>query len=73
MKRKISKIVLNVILLLLGVVTVYPFVWMLASSFKKNGEIMALEQHLLHLTADGYGCCVRYRRSTEGRRRNCSW
>ena len=47
MKRKISKIVLNVILLLLGVVTVYPFVWMLASSFKKNGEIMALEQHLL--------------------------
>lgn len=47
MTRKISKIALNLILLLLGVVTVYPFVWMLASSFKKNSEIMALEQHLL--------------------------
>ena len=32
---------------MLGVITVYPFVWMLCSSFKKNSEIMALEQHLL--------------------------
>ena len=47
MKKKISTIGLNVILLILGVVTVYPFVWMLASSFKQNKEIMALEQHLL--------------------------
>lgn len=35
------------ILLLLGIITVYPFVWMLFSSFKVNKEIMALEQHLL--------------------------
>src|SRR5699024_8537636 len=56
MTRKISKIALNLILLLLGVVTVYPFVWMLASSFKKNSEIMALEQHLLPqiFTAENY-------------------
>ena len=47
MKRKVNKIALNVLLLLLGVVTVYPFVWMLSSSFKQNKEIMALEQHLL--------------------------
>lgn len=47
MKRKVNKIALNVLLLLLGVVTVYPFVWMLSSSFKENKEIMALEQHLL--------------------------
>ena len=47
MRRKISSIALNVILLMLGVITVYPFVWMLCSSFKKNSEIMALEQHLL--------------------------
>lgn len=46
MKRKVNKILLHLLLLLLGVVTVYPFVWMLASSFKKNGEIMALKQHL---------------------------
>ena len=47
MKRKISSIGLNVFLLVLGLVTVYPFIWMLSSSFKQNKEIMALEQHLL--------------------------
>ena len=47
MKRKVSSIALNALLLILGVVTVYPFVWMLFSSFKENQEIMALEQHLL--------------------------
>ncbi len=47
MRRKVYTITLNVILLLLGIVTVYPFVWMLCSSFKVNKEIMALEQHLL--------------------------
>ena len=46
MKRKVSSIALNALLLILGVVTVYPFVWMLFSSFKENQEIMALEQHL---------------------------
>ena len=50
MKRKISSIALNVILILLGVVTVYPFIWMVCSSFKQNSEIMALEQHLLPQT-----------------------
>lgn len=47
MRRKISSVILNIVLLLMGVVTVYPFVWMLSSSFKKNNEIMALQQHLL--------------------------
>ena len=47
MRRKISTIALNVLLIVLGLVTVYPFVWMLSSSFKQNKEIMALEQHLL--------------------------
>ena len=47
MKRKVSSIALNALLLILGVVTVYPFVWMIFSSFKENQEIMALEQHLL--------------------------
>ena len=47
MNKKISKIALNALLLVLGAVTVYPFIWMLCSSFKKNKEIMALEQHLL--------------------------
>lgn len=47
MRRKLSSALLNGILLLLGIVTVYPFVWMLVSSFKKNKEIMALKQHFL--------------------------
>ena len=47
MKRKVSSIALNALLLIHGVVTVYPFVWMIFSSFKENQEIMALEQHLL--------------------------
>lgn len=47
MRKKVSSIILNVVLLILGIVTVYPFIWMLCSSFKKNKEIMALQQHLL--------------------------
>ena len=39
MRKKISSVILNIVLLLMGVVTVYPFVWMLSSSFKKNNEI----------------------------------
>ncbi len=47
MRRKVYIIILNVALILVGIVTVYPFVWMLSSSFKQNKEIIALEQHLL--------------------------
>ena len=56
MRRKVCTIGLNVLLLLLGLVTVYPFVWMLFSSFKQNKEIMALEQQLLPkvFTFDNY-------------------
>ena len=56
MRKKVSSIVLNVFLLLLGIVTVYPFIWMLCSSFKQNKEIMALQQHLLpqEFTIDNY-------------------
>ena len=47
MKHKVLKAVLFVVLCLAGVVTVLPFVWMVLSSFKTNGEIEALEQTLL--------------------------
>lgn len=47
MRKKISIAVLNLLLLVLGAVTVYPFLWMLASSFKKNSEIVALHQTFL--------------------------
>lgn len=47
MRKKVSSVALNLILLVLGLVTVYPFLWMLASSFKKNSEIVALHQTFL--------------------------
>lgn len=39
MKKKVSSIVLNLVLLVLGVVTVYPFLWMLASSFRYKHKL----------------------------------
>ena len=47
MKRKIMGAALFLVLLMMGVVTVVPFVWMVLSSFKTNAEISALEQTLL--------------------------
>ena len=47
MKKKVAKITVNAILILFGLVTIYPFVWMVFSSFKKNSEILALHQQLL--------------------------
>ena len=39
MKQKVLKTTLFIVLCLAGVVTVLPFVWMVLSSFKTNGEI----------------------------------
>lgn len=47
MKKRIASVVLNMILCLIGVVTVIPFAWMLCSSFKTNAEISALIQTFL--------------------------
>lgn len=56
MKLKVAKIVLNIVLLLLGIVTLIPFVWMILSSFKSNVEINALHQTLFpkEFTLDNY-------------------
>lgn len=48
-KRKFQSLALNATLLACSVVTILPFLWMLASSFKSNAEISALEQHFLPL------------------------
>ena len=47
MKQKISSILLNIVLILIGIVTVIPFVWMFLSSFKENKEINSLMQTLI--------------------------
>lgn len=56
MKQKVLKTTLFIVLCLAGVVTVLPFVWMVLSSFKTNGEIESLEQSLIPLapTLDNY-------------------
>ena len=47
MKYKILRLLLFAALISGGLVTVFPFVWMVLSSFKSNGEIEALNQTLL--------------------------
>lgn len=42
-----TKIALNVTLCVLGLVTAFPFVWMLLSAFKPNSEILSADQTLL--------------------------
>lgn len=56
MKQKILKTILFIVLCILGVITVFPFVWMVLSSFKSNGEIESLSQTLLpqQPTLDNY-------------------
>lgn len=45
--RRLPNLVLHVGLIVIGIVTVFPFVWMLLSAFKPNSEIRALDQTLL--------------------------
>jgi multiple sugar transport system permease protein/raffinose/stachyose/melibiose transport system permease protein len=45
-----AKIVLHAGLLVVGAVTVFPFVWMVLSAFKSNAEIAGLDQTLLPRT-----------------------
>lgn len=45
--RKLQTTVLHIGLVLAGIVTVFPFVWMLLSAFKPNSEIRSLDQTLL--------------------------
>ena len=47
MKIKAMQIGMLAALVIGGLLTVFPFVWMVLSSFKSNGEIEALEQTLL--------------------------
>lgn len=41
MKAKIGKVLFNLVLLVLALVTVVPFVWMIISSFATNSDIMS--------------------------------
>lgn len=47
MRKRVLSIVLSIVLMLVGIITVIPFVWMVLSSFKTNEEIGALQQTLL--------------------------
>lgn len=44
---RIGRVLLHLGLLVVGLVTVFPFVWMVLSAFKSNAEIAGLEQTLL--------------------------
>ena len=47
MKKRVMSGTLFVVLILAGILTVVPFVWMVLSSFKTNAEISSLNQTLL--------------------------
>ena len=48
-KRKAQALALSAALLVCGIATILPFLWMLASSFKSNAEISALNPRFLPL------------------------
>lgn len=39
-KRRLTKVMLHIILMLISIIMLYPLLWMFASSFRSNGEIM---------------------------------
>lgn len=47
MNKRLQTILLEGALCLIGITTIFPFVWMLLSAFKPNSEIRALNQTLL--------------------------
>lgn len=47
MNRKLSSIILNVVLLFFSVITIMPFIWMLLSAFKTNPEILSKAQNFI--------------------------
>jgi ABC-type glycerol-3-phosphate transport system permease component len=47
MKRKIYSVILNGTLLFFSLATIFPFIWMLLSSFKTNVEISAQAQSII--------------------------
>ena len=48
-KRAAASAVLNIALLVFGLLSVVPFVWMIMSAFKSNAEILALSQSFIPL------------------------
>lgn len=55
-KQRVMSVTLFIVLILAGIVTVVPFVWMVLSSFKTNAEISSLHQTLIpqEFTLDNY-------------------
>ena len=54
--KKLSSVFLNAILLFFCLLAVFPFIWMLCSSFKTNAEISSLAQTLFpqHFSFQNY-------------------
>lgn len=55
-KQRVMSVTLFIVLILAGIVTVVPFVWMVLSSFKTNAEISSLHQTIIpqEFTFDNY-------------------
>lgn len=55
-KGKAGKWILTIVMLLVGLICIFPFIFMISSSFKVSGEVMQFPFHLIpeHFTFDNF-------------------
>ena len=46
-KRKVSKVVIYLLLILVMVITILPFIWMLSASIKSDREVFQMNPYVL--------------------------
>lgn len=54
--NKVSKILLTIFMAVIGICSIFPFIFMISSSFKVSGEVMSFPFHLIpqHFTMDNF-------------------
>ena len=53
-KKKINQILLTIILLLVGFVVIFPFIWMIGTSFKSGAEVYSMNLLPKHFSLENY-------------------
>ncbi|MCD7997739.1 MAG: carbohydrate ABC transporter permease [Clostridiales bacterium] len=53
-KKKIDQILLTVILLLVGFIVIFPFIWMICTSFKSGAEVYSIDLLPKHFSLENY-------------------
>lgn len=55
-KGKVSKVILTIVMIIFGLICIFPFIFMISSSFKVSGEVMKFPFHLIpeNFTMDNF-------------------